>query len=230
VKILYLVLGITAGYLLGSLSWAIIITKLATGRDIREMGNRNAGTSNVKRSVGAPYGICVFFLDVAKSVAPMVLARRFLFTGNGWLDIPAVFAVGMAAIAGHCRPLYFGFRGGGGVTTSLPIFLFFAPLEFLLTVTVAGGIVYFFVKNVHRRLTQWLPVGFVLLAPFVLLAVNLSTDVHLYGSLTFGGHPWPVVAGTFALSFYILGFNWRFMRRRTTEMRQGPDEDEIDPG
>ena len=195
-KVVILVAMLAAGYLSGSLSWAIIVTKLATGKDIRELGNRNAGTSNVKRSVGIQYAIIVFFLDVAKAVVPMYLVRTFLFPGDGYLDVLAVFGVGMGAIAGHCRPLYFGFRGGGGITSSLGVFLFFAPLEFLLTLCVACAVVFFFIRNVQRRLTQWLPISFVTLAPLVLLAANLTLEIRLSERLTFGGHPWPVVVGT----------------------------------
>jgi glycerol-3-phosphate acyltransferase PlsY len=221
-KVVCLTFMVMAGYLSGSLSWAIIVTKLATGKDIRELGNRNAGTSNVKRSVGIQYAIIVFFLDVAKAVIPMYLARTFLFPGDGYLDILAVFVIGMAAIAGHCRPVYFGFRGGGGITSSLGVFLFFAPLEFLLTLAIACSVVFFFIRNVQRRLTQWLPIIFVTLAPLVLLAANLSLNVRLSEGITFGGHPWPAVVGTFAVAFFILGMNWNFMGRRAEEIRGGP--------
>ncbi len=220
--ILYLFLMVIAGYLSGSLSWAIIITRLATGKEIRELGNKNAGTSNVKRSVGIQYAVVVFILDIAKGVVPMFLARRFIFPGEGYFDILAVFAIGMAAVAGHCRPVYFGFRGGGGIATSLGVYCFFVPVEFSLSLCIAGVIVILFIKNVKHRLTQWMPIMFVTFTPFLNLAVHLSAvDVPLLNNISLGGHGWPVATGTIATSLFILWMNLSFMGKRAEEYREG---------
>jgi acyl phosphate:glycerol-3-phosphate acyltransferase len=213
-----LLLGIAlAAYLAGSVNWAVLVTRARTGRDIREMGNRNPGTANVGRSVGRGWGALVLLLDIAKALLPMLAARFLLFTGEDAsagedvFSAAAVYVTAIAALSGHCRPVFFGFRGGGGVASSLAALFFFTPLEAAASLLV-GGIVVAFLPRVAFRVGRWLPVVAITAAPFLVLAAQLLGPLPLTGWLGLGGHPWSVPAGVFAVSATVHAFNLRLVR------------------
>ncbi len=121
---------IPVGYLIGSLPFGYWLPKLFAGVDIRTQGSGNAGATNVWRTFGFKLGLTVALLDIAKGAAAALLAR--------WLadDLIAVFA-GLAAMAGHWRPLFLGFgRGGKAVATLGGVGLALAPLPTLAAVGV----------------------------------------------------------------------------------------------
>ncbi len=121
---------IPIGYLIGSLPFGYWLSRLFAGVDIRTLGSGNAGATNVWRSLGFKLGLAVAILDIAKGAAAALLAR--------WLadDLIAVLA-GLAAMAGHWRPLFLGFgRGGKAVATLGGVGLALAPLPTLAAVGV----------------------------------------------------------------------------------------------
>jgi glycerol-3-phosphate acyltransferase PlsY len=121
---------IPAGYLIGSLPFGYWLSKLFAGVDIRTQGSGNAGATNVWRTLGFKLGLSVALLDIAKGAAAALLAR--------WLadDLIAVLA-GLAAMAGHWRPLFLGLgRGGKAVATLGGVGLALAPLPALAAVGV----------------------------------------------------------------------------------------------
>ncbi len=207
------VVMIVAGYLLGSINFAIIVTRLRTGRDIRTLGNENPGTANVGRTLGRGWGAVVFFGDVLKALVPMLAARLLFFPGDGTGEILAVFAPGLAAIVGHARPLYHGFRGGGGAASALPVVFFFAPVEAMAALLLACLGVLFVVGRVRYRIGRWIPLLFLVIAPFLAAAVNALVAVPLGARLSIGGHPWAVVAGMFAAALLVLGFSFTAVRQ-----------------
>jgi glycerol-3-phosphate acyltransferase PlsY len=207
----WLALLVPAAYLSGSVSYAILVTRGRTGKDIRDLGNKNPGTANVGRTVGRGWGTLVLLLDVLKGLVPMLAARLLFFPGSGSQAILAVFAVGLAAIVGHCLPLLHGFRGGGGVGTSLGVYFFFTPLEFAASMLLGSLVVFLFIRGVQFRLGRWIPIMFVAIAPFLTLAVNLFVSVPLGAHLSLGGHPWSVTVGVFATSIVVLFFNARLL-------------------
>ncbi len=103
-----LVLG---AYLLGSISFSLLIVRARRGLDVRDHGSGNAGASNVLRLAGKGPAAVVLLLDVAKGVAPVQLARA--------LDAPGavIGSAAMAVVLGHVFPIFYGFRGGRGVAT-----------------------------------------------------------------------------------------------------------------
>jgi acyl-phosphate glycerol 3-phosphate acyltransferase len=208
---------IVAGYLLGSVNVAIIVTRLKTGKDIRTLGNGNPGTANVGRTLGRGWGALVFFGDVLKSLAPMLAARLLFFPGGATGEILAVFAPGLAAIVGHARPLYHRFRGGGGAASALPVMFFFAPVEAMAALLLACLGVLLFVGRVRFRLGRWIPMLFLLIAPFLTAAVNALVRVPLGARLSIGGHPWAVAAGMFAAGFLVLGFSFKAVRQALSD-------------
>jgi len=217
IAILLLVLA----YLSGSLNYAVIVTRLVTGKDIRTLGNNNPGTANVGRSVGKGWAAGVFFLDVAKGLGPMILSRLVFFPGDTYLEFFIVAAVGIAAIAGHCKPVFFQFRGGGGIATSIGVYAFFIPAELFLCMLLGFLVVMLFIKRVRFRIGQWVPILFIALTPLVTLALNFFVDLPLFAGRTLGGHAWYVLVIAFVLSFFILGMNFSFMGHRLREIGDG---------
>ncbi len=108
-------------YLLGSISFAVLIVRMRTGRDIRSEGSGNAGATNVARAHGKALGVAVGLLDLAKGAAAVLLMRTVT------ADPRYTAAAGLAAIVGHIFPIFYGFRGGKGVATAIGAFLVLAP-------------------------------------------------------------------------------------------------------
>ena len=199
-------------YLCGSVNNAIIVTRLVTGKDIRTMGNKNPGTANVGRNVGKGWAAVVFILDVAKGLGPMILTRLVFFPGDVYWHFFIVAAVGMAAIAGHCKPVFFRFRGGGGIATSIGVYGFFIPAELLLCLVLAFVIAILFLKGIRFRVGQGVPILLVAVAPFVTLLLNFFVDLPLFTGRSLGAHPWYVLLIVFLLSLFVIGMNFPFVR------------------
>lgn len=216
------------GYLSGSVSYAIIVTKLAVGKDIRQLGNLNPGTSNVAREVGKPWGVLVAILDALKGVVPVLIARLTVLQGDTSLEFFILYCIGIAAVLGHRFPLYHGFRGGGGIGTMQGISLFFVPVEYLASMLIGGTIVLIGVKKVKYRMGRWTPIMFVTLCPFVALATTLWVDIPLFAHISIGGHSWGMVAGVFVMSLTLLALNLRVMKESGEELEQAKGEERGD--
>lgn len=130
---LSMLLTIVISYLLGSISFAIIITKLFSGKDIRSFGSGNAGATNVLRSQGKLPALLTFIGDLVKSMLSVYLggvllcslqltpsADSALLTHNAEnLALVGKYLAGLCCVLGHIYPVFFGFRGGKGVMTIL---------------------------------------------------------------------------------------------------------------
>ncbi|MHB8157905.1 MAG: glycerol-3-phosphate 1-O-acyltransferase PlsY [Desulfocucumaceae bacterium] len=115
-----LILTIVLGYLIGSISFGIIVGKLLKGIDIRQHGSGNPGVTNVLRVLGKGPAIIVLVGDVCKGMLGVLIG---LYFG----DITYGMAGGLAAEVGHIYPLYFGFKGGKGSATGFGVVLMLAP-------------------------------------------------------------------------------------------------------
>jgi len=116
------VLVIIGAYLIGSLSSAIILCKLAGLPDPRSQGSGNPGATNVLRFGGKKLAATVLMIDVVKGILPVVVAM-LLGLNETWLA-----ATALAAFIGHLYPVFFQFQGGKGVATALGGFLALSPL------------------------------------------------------------------------------------------------------
>jgi glycerol-3-phosphate acyltransferase PlsY len=135
------IISIIVGYLLGSVSFSYIIARKMAGIDIREHGSKNAGATNTLRVLGKGPALLVLLLDALKGSVAILLAM--LLT-----DLPIVFVLtGLAAIAGHNWPLFFGFKGGKGVATSIGVMATLVPFPFLLAL-FSGLLVLFLFRYV----------------------------------------------------------------------------------
>ncbi len=115
-----------AAYILGSIPFGLILAKLFGGTDVRKGGSGNIGATNVARVVGPLAGILTLILDVAKGSAAVLLAAELSQVSATWMMIAA-----LAALVGHCFPVWLKFKGGKGVATAAGMFLVLCPLAFL---------------------------------------------------------------------------------------------------
>jgi glycerol-3-phosphate acyltransferase PlsY len=123
--------GVLLGYLLGAIPVGFLLVRWQAGRDVRAGGSGSTGATNVVRALGLLWGLLTLVLDFGKGYAAVTLVARLAPEDTRW-----VAAAGLAAIVGHCFPVFLRFRGGKGVATAAGVFLYFAPLA----VAAAAGV------------------------------------------------------------------------------------------
>ena len=129
--------AIVGGYLLGSVSFAVLVSRVFGLNDPRSYGSGNPGATNVLRSGSKAAAIAVLVLDVLKGLLPVALVLHigpdYGLTGAG-----AAALTGLAAFGGHLYPVFFGFKGGKGVATALGVVLALSPWLALVVLVVFG--------------------------------------------------------------------------------------------
>jgi len=152
-----LVIGI--GYLLGSISTGVVISKMFAKTDIRKQGSGNAGTTNMLRILGRKAALFTFIGDMLKGIIAV-------FIGKGLIggELGGLLGV-VGAVLGHYYPLYFGFKGGKGIATSFGSLLFVFPIQALLAFSVFLILVY---------VTHYVSVGSVAAAAVLPLLVLIT--------------------------------------------------------
>ena len=120
-------------YLLGSIPWGVVLTRVFTSVDIRQQGSGNIGMTNVSRIAGSTLGLLTFLGDVLKGTVPVYLA--LVSAGNSQdADDLLLAIVALAAFFGHLYPLFMKFKyGGKGVATCAGCFVVLSPLACLST-------------------------------------------------------------------------------------------------
>ncbi len=122
---------IIIGYLLGSINSAYIVTRLVTGKDIRQLGGGNAGGRNVFREVGLAAAVPVGIFDIGKGAASVAIAHWLLEVPL--YDIhPFVLLAGIAAVAGHMWSIYLRFTGGNGLAATIGVLAMIMPWALLV--------------------------------------------------------------------------------------------------
>ena len=119
----YIIMAIIA-YLIGSVNFSVIISKKMAGFDVRDKGSGNAGTTNVLRSVGKKAAALTLACDVLKGIVAILIA---IIIGKIVKDVDKALLVqiaGLLVIVGHTFPIFFQFKGGKGIATSLGVLLF----------------------------------------------------------------------------------------------------------
>lgn len=112
------------GYLVGSVPFSYLIVRWAKGIDIRKSGDGNVGASNVSRIAGGKAGTAAFLCDLVKGLAAVLLAK-YVFR----LSETDAVITGVCAIAGHNWPVFLGFKGGKGLSTTMGVVGTLAPVE-----------------------------------------------------------------------------------------------------
>ena len=110
-------------YLIGSINFSVIISKKMAGFDVREKGSGNAGTTNMLRSVGKKGAAITLICDILKGVVAILIAMFIGWAFKVENQSLLVQIAGIAVVIGHTFPIFFGFKGGKGVATSLGILI-----------------------------------------------------------------------------------------------------------
>ena len=156
-------------YLIGSISFGRILSKLTTGVDITKVGSGNTGATNVLRSSGPALGLIVLILDMAKSIIPVaVLNQITYFDSNGSIQFFALLF-----IIGHCYPIYNKFKGGKGVATGIgPLVIIFFPSSLVALIVFILAILF----------TKYVSAGSILGCLFALISMIFFNISGSYNS------------------------------------------------
>lgn len=140
------VVGLAMAYVVGSFPSAYIAGRMLKGIDLRTFGSGNLGTTNVYREIGLGPAIVVLLVDAAKGALPVVVLPALLGVGFTGTNSSAWWAIafGVAAIAGHAKPIFLLWNGGGkGVATAAGVFLALTPMPALAALAAFVAIVAF---------------------------------------------------------------------------------------
>jgi len=164
---------IVFSYLFGAIPTGYLLVKLKTKRDIRNVGSGSTGATNVLRYQGWKLAIPVMLFDVLKGFLPAL-------AGLHWFHNRNLAMVGaLAAVIGHCYPLYLKFRGGKGVATSIGAFLYLAPFPLILSLSVILIMIFLFRYVSLATLT-----GLLLFPLFVILFYK-DYNLFIFGLIIF---------------------------------------------
>ncbi len=140
-------------YMLGSIPFGVVLTRLFADIDLCSLGSGNIGATNVLRCAGIKLGLLTLLLDIIKGALPVYLALHLLNTDRGGLTLYP-YIVALCAFLGHLFPLYFGLRNGGkGVATAWGCFLVLSPLSGLLALLMFALVVLVFKRVSLASLT-----------------------------------------------------------------------------
>ena len=172
----YIIIAVIA-YLLGSISFGMIVAKLKGGPNLREVGSKNTGATNVLRVMGVKIGLIVFVLDILKALIACIIGRC-------WMGLNGAMLAGLAVVIGHNWPCFFQFKGGKGVASTLAVMLLTFPIPATVCYIIAvalilytryvslGSItlaVLFAVMVIATNWANWLVIGWVLIISGLLI-------------------------------------------------------------
>ena len=177
---------IILSYLIGGINFSVIISKKMAGFDVREKGSGNAGTTNMLRSVGKKAAAITLVLDILKGVVAILIAMaigRIFENSNGAL---LVQVAGVAVILGHTFPIFFKFKGGKGVATSLGVLimsnwqiglicLVFALILIALTQMVSVGSIA--AAILYPVLTLFIPQNYIVPGNYLIYSIVLAVII-----------------------------------------------------
>lgn len=170
----YITVAIVA-YVIGSINFAVIFSRKFAGFDVREKGSKNAGTTNVLRTVGKKVALLTLVCDILKGVVAIFAAILAKHVWEG-LDITTLkYIAGFMVILGHTFPIFFEFRGGKGVATAIGV---------LLMLNWKIGLICLVFGLLIIALSKTVSLGSILAAIlFPVLTIFLQEDVNLVGIL-----------------------------------------------
>lgn len=188
------IVTVIAAYLIGSISFAVIFAKSFLKKDVRELGSGNAGATNVMRNAGLLPGLLTFLFDALKGFAAAYMGKAIFDyihtqTGSEWsYALYGAYLCGAACMLGHIVPIFFGFKGGKGVATSVGIFAVCCPIAIIIGVSVFALCVIF---------TRYVSLGSVLGAiTVVVLAIFLYDNTVSI---------WPQILLSVAMGAMVIG-------------------------
>lgn len=170
----YIIIAIIA-YVIGSINFSVIISKKMAGFDVREKGSGNAGTTNMLRSVGKKAALITLICDLLKGVVSIVVA---LIAGKIAKNVDQALLVqiaGILVVVGHTFPIFFEFKGGKGIATSLGVLLMINWKIGLICLVFALVIMAF------TRMVSVGSIGAALLFPVLTLFIDTNFIVEASG-------------------------------------------------
>ena len=170
-------------YLIGSINFSVILSKKVAGFDVREKGSGNAGTTNMLRSVGKKAAAITLICDILKGVVAILIAMLIVNIVNSTNSALLVQIAGIAVIIGHTFPIFFKFKGGKGVATSLGVLimsnwqiglicLVFALILMALTKMVSVGSIA--AAILYPVLTLFIPDNYIVQGNYVIYSIILA--------------------------------------------------------
>ena len=173
-------------YLIGSINFSVILSKKIAGFDVRDKGSGNAGTTNMLRSVGKKAAAITLVCDILKGVVSILIAilmNKIFSNSNGAL---LVQIAGVAVILGHTFPIFFKFKGGKGVATSLGVLimsnwqiglicLVFALILIILTQMVSVGSIA--AAILYPVLTIFIPQNYIIPGNYIIYSIVLAVII-----------------------------------------------------
>lgn len=151
-------------YLLGAIPTAYIAGRIFRGIDIREVGDCNMGAANAYREVGPAAGIGVLVVDAFKGALAIIVTQAFV-------SQPVVLLAGFAVVVGHNWPIYIGFRGGRGESTTIGVLLTLLPQSMLILLAVSA-IPFLITRNTILA-------GAILFSPLWLISLFMGASITL---------------------------------------------------
>lgn len=170
----YIIIAIIA-YAIGSINFSILISKKIAGFDVREKGSGNAGTTNMLRSVGKKAAAITLLCDILKGIVAILIA---LIAGKIVKNVDRAVLVqiaGILVVAGHTFPIFFEFKGGKGVATSLGVIMMINWKIGLICLVFALAIMVF------SRMVSMGSIGAAILFPVLTLFINTNFIVQASG-------------------------------------------------
>jgi glycerol-3-phosphate acyltransferase PlsY len=159
-----------SSYLLGSVPFSIMASKIWKGIDIRDYGSKNAGFTNVYRVIGAGPAVIVLALDIAKGMGAVLLLSQLSLDTIPLSLVDLKLLAGLFVILGHVFPIFAGFKGGKGIAAGLGVLLSIIPLEVILALILFVLIV---------AITRYVSLGSLSATIFIFLA--LLFEKHYLG-------------------------------------------------
>ncbi|MGH7730851.1 MAG: glycerol-3-phosphate 1-O-acyltransferase PlsY [Candidatus Eiseniibacteriota bacterium] len=160
--------SLVLGYLSGALPWGLWLGRWVKGVDVRTLGSRNLGATNVYRELGPVLGFSTLVLDIAKGALPVAIVPGLGITrdfpgGREWCMV----AVAIATVSGHVWSCYAGFKGGKGVATTVGVLLALAPIAFGVFAVVFVAVV---------AITRYVSLGSILGSLALVVALGLRPE------------------------------------------------------
>jgi len=177
-NILIWILSAVIAYLIGSVSFGLLLAKAAGGPDPRTVGSKSTGASNIQRTLGWKYGLLTLLGDAAKAALACWIGS--LLTGNHM----GALLCGLCAVIGHNWPIFFGFRGGKGVASSCGAMLFCYPVPALICFALTIALI---------AIIRYISVGSMFMVTLYAVIVSVWYS---------GGNPW-VIAWTIVMALLV---------------------------
>lgn len=185
-------ISVAAGYFLGSINFAIIISKLKYKDDIRNYGSGNAGMTNIARTYGKGAAAATLIGDMLKGIVAIIIAQLLMGETTAYIAM-------LAAVLGHTFPIYYHFKGGKGVAVTAGMVLYLEPVIFGILLVI------FLIVLIGTKYVSLSSIMIMIIYPFLLSRLYFISHGYLDAEMTVPMMPnIIVVMCSFAVSIIII--------------------------